>query len=447
LSYPAKDAQDLAAALLSPEVGGWREQDIQVLANEQATLANVTSGIKRLLDVSGKGDFVLIYFSGHGFRSGESTCLALYETDPLKPETGFDLEQLRRWLQEKGSGALKLLILDACHSGKIIQSTRGTGGGVTTRGEDVFQDLNTILSGLSGGIGYITSSGSSETSKEGAANGVFTALLLDGLRRAPGEGRYVTLVDVWEYVRNRISAQTPQFAGDISMKIPLALRIKPPTGPVEERARDILARTLGDASAEQIRKIKGIKTSYRGRIHVQGQWLDMKGTQEIKYPDRSSDGISITDSFQTQSDKYEVSFRPGQSLVSRNGVRKEMSRESSEEISALAEREFLWIQKRIAEGDSQAERVGETEYSGRKADAVLLRYNGFETTLYVDRQTGVLAGIRYSSQPGAGRSRETEIRFSDYTNFGGIKYPAKIETVSEGEVQSAIEVREVTLLP
>src|SRR4030042_5346177 len=216
LKFPASDAKAIAQALTDQQVGGWKTEDIKILCDANATRANFEKELLPLLKASKKGDFVLVYFSGHGFVADKHTYLFVHDTKENQSETGIDLNILRFWLSTDGEGATKLIILDACYAGGIVYATKG--------GSDIFQGINSIFSQQSGGLGFITSSGAGETSREGTPQGHFRELFLKGLREAQGFGPYVNYSDVWSYVRNNIQDQTPQQGGDIPTNIPLAIR-------------------------------------------------------------------------------------------------------------------------------------------------------------------------------------------------------------------------------
>ena len=96
LRFPADDAKAIAEVMIDQQVGGWRNENIKILCDENATRENFKNELLQLLKVSERGDFVLVYFSGHGAVSGKNAFLAMYDTDPKNLDgTGYDLDELR----------------------------------------------------------------------------------------------------------------------------------------------------------------------------------------------------------------------------------------------------------------------------------------------------------------------------------------------------------------
>src|SRR5579859_6975293 len=71
LEFPNRDAEDIYAALISPEGGQFPPENVHKLINERATIANIKHELEVWLpSVTQDNDRVLIYFAGHGFVSG-----------------------------------------------------------------------------------------------------------------------------------------------------------------------------------------------------------------------------------------------------------------------------------------------------------------------------------------------------------------------------------------
>src|SRR5206468_9387007 len=98
LHFAESDAQSIFTALISPEGGNFRVENVHLLTNEKATLANVRREIGTWLpSVAKEDDRVLIYFAGHGFMYQGKGYLAPYdvEPDPARiPVTGYPMDEL-----------------------------------------------------------------------------------------------------------------------------------------------------------------------------------------------------------------------------------------------------------------------------------------------------------------------------------------------------------------
>jgi uncharacterized caspase-like protein len=221
-----------------------------VLVNEKATLRNLQRVLREGLPaVTGPGDLVIIYWSGHGGRTsnldgtepdGYDEYLVPYDgrlepADAIRRTMLLD-KTFGRWVQEL-DGRRLLVIIDACHSGGQTQAAVKalTGGAPATpfrkfffatmwkRTKDIGQRETAVLA----------SSRATQVSFErrGGELSVMTHFLIERLTSSAGP---VTLLDAVEYVQAQVPAfvekhypgttQTPVFADQTTP--PVFLRIR-----------------------------------------------------------------------------------------------------------------------------------------------------------------------------------------------------------------------------
>lgn len=220
LAYPEKDAENVYSALISKEGGNIEFENVKKLVGPQATLANIKEALEVWLPSHAQEqDRAIVFFVGHGVtdKNGRGF-LAPYDIDPKRiAETGYPMDQLGEVLSKKVKARWKMLLTDACHSGKITVDTSAAG------------QVNESLRGLPQGFLTLTSSRASEQSFEDAqlagGNGVFSYFLVRGwLGEAdvdPSDGvvtadELVTYVkrEVRAYAKTRGAQQTPLEFGD-----------------------------------------------------------------------------------------------------------------------------------------------------------------------------------------------------------------------------------------
>ena len=121
LAFPNRDAEDIYAALISPEGGQFPAENVHKLINERATVANIRHELEEWLpSVTTENDRVLVYFAGHGFVSAGKGWLAPYDVDIHNiPNTAYPMDTLGSTFGSKIKGKWKVLITDSCHSGAI----------------------------------------------------------------------------------------------------------------------------------------------------------------------------------------------------------------------------------------------------------------------------------------------------------------------------------------
>jgi hypothetical protein len=199
LRYAESDASRMADVLA--RVSGFAAENVVILkasTAEAALNALITVNDRIRTSTSGSDSLLLVYYSGHGDRN------ALH-----LGQSHLQLTALERLV--RGSAAtLRLLIVDACHSGAL---TRVKGGRPAPR---ISLDLNQRLPGE--GIVFLTSSSASEQAQESDELGssFFTHFLASGLLGAAdqnGDGRVVLKEAYRHAYENTILASSRTEAG------------------------------------------------------------------------------------------------------------------------------------------------------------------------------------------------------------------------------------------
>jgi metacaspase-1 len=109
---------------------GFKPDEIKVLFDEQATLANVTAALNGWVrDGVGASDHVLIYFSGHGTRVPDAQSKDGVDDALVMHDAGFVQGRIQNVLLGRVLGAAiaknpshdVLVLVDACHSGSATR--------------------------------------------------------------------------------------------------------------------------------------------------------------------------------------------------------------------------------------------------------------------------------------------------------------------------------------
>ncbi len=202
LKYAERDAQAIFTALISPEGGNFRVENVHLLTNEKATLAAVRAEIGTWLpSVAKEDDRVLIYFAGHGFMYQGKGYLAPHDFDRNRTaETGFPMDELGSVIGAKIKAKSKILLTDACHSGAITPEET--------------ESLNSTLGDLNKSLFSLTASRAREQSFEDPSlkggHGVFTYYVVQGMEGeadSSGDG-VVTADELAEYVHTQVREYT-----------------------------------------------------------------------------------------------------------------------------------------------------------------------------------------------------------------------------------------------
>ncbi|MFY9570205.1 MAG: caspase family protein, partial [Blastocatellia bacterium] len=230
LKHAAEDAEAMREFLMSPEGGGFREDHIFSLQDENATKANVQAGLAKLKQAK-PNDFFVIYIAAHGAvlpttdaatrTTRDIPYFLLYDTDLREAEkTAMRMEAFRQTVDalEAKKG---LVLSDTCYSGGVQLIGRGVDDSVVAN-----QRYLDLMNKIPAGVGFISAARQTERSyeKDDFSHGVFTYCLIEGLSgTADGnqDGK-VTFDEIVQFLDERVPQMTDNkqhpFAGTTAVE-------------------------------------------------------------------------------------------------------------------------------------------------------------------------------------------------------------------------------------
>jgi uncharacterized caspase-like protein/tetratricopeptide (TPR) repeat protein len=348
LRFAHRDAESLAAFLRSPEGGGFPSTQIKVLLNQEATVSALRTALGTWLARSAEAeDVVYVFFAGHGIVEGDEAYLLAHDSDPQNLyATSLSVSELNKIVNERVNARVKVMIADACHSGKIGYASRGAREEAT-----INRYLDEVGKSAAGTFRLLASrenEKSYEDQKWGGGHGVFTHSLLEGLkgkadRDRDGVVRAGELLDyVSEVVPNETSAlQHPRAAGNLDARLPLAI------ASINSSSDSMMARGATGAPTTaklslEVRAAAGsevyLDNSYRGRVRPNGVLIieDVtKGGHEISIDAPGAETI-----------KQNISLDAAKTVIDLNGALPERASAASSPIvekikGAIAENKLI----------------------------------------------------------------------------------------------------------
>lgn len=216
LKHAAEDAEAMRDFLMSPEGGGFKEDHISFLQDENASKANVIDALAKLKQ-SKPNDFFVIYIAAHGAvlpytdpktnTTRDVPYFLLYDTDIRNPEkTALRMEVFRQTVD--GLDAKKGLVLsDTCYSGGVQLIGRGVDDSVVSN-----QRYLDLMNKIPAGVGFISAARQTERSyeKDDFSHGVFTYCLIEALGGAgdANQDGKVTFDELVQYLDQRVPEMT-----------------------------------------------------------------------------------------------------------------------------------------------------------------------------------------------------------------------------------------------
>jgi tetratricopeptide (TPR) repeat protein len=218
LRFPESDADAFYRVLINHEGGAFPSENVRFLKGPQATLANIKDALETWLpSVAQPADRVVVYFAGHGFVQNGRGYLAPYDVQPDRLDaTAYSMSTLGDILANKVGANWKVLLTDACHSGKINAETTN---------EALEQQFKTLPASFLTLTATTEREQSFEDPNLSTGYGFFTYYLVQAFRgyadSDPCDGR-ITADELIEYVRSNVRryardrqlSQTPTARGD-----------------------------------------------------------------------------------------------------------------------------------------------------------------------------------------------------------------------------------------
>ncbi len=209
LNYAHKDAEEFANYLFSKSGGSVPTENIELLLNENATIANIYLAKDKIEQKVKKGDRLYFYFSGHGdvenslyelgFLIAHDTPFGNYLNNAVRIE---DINIMANTLSVIKEVEV-ILITDACHSGKLA--------GSDNRGKSL---VGAQLSKVQKNEIRIASCQSDQLSQEdqvwGGGRGVFSWFLINGLKGLADDETQdglISLIELEEYLEDNVPAE------------------------------------------------------------------------------------------------------------------------------------------------------------------------------------------------------------------------------------------------
>jgi tetratricopeptide (TPR) repeat protein len=218
LKFSESDAEAMYRVLISQEGGAFPAENVHLLKGSQASIANIRQELEVWLpSVAQPEDRVIVYFAGHGFVNHQRGYLAAWDVAAANLETtAYPMSAVGEVLGKKVKAHWKVLLVDACHSGKITA-------------ESTDEEVDSQLRNLPLGFLTMTATTARESSYEDArlstGFGLFTYYLVQGFKgnadNDPCDG-VITADELIEYVRLNVReyakahgvSQTPTTSGD-----------------------------------------------------------------------------------------------------------------------------------------------------------------------------------------------------------------------------------------
>ncbi|MDM8537218.1 tetratricopeptide repeat protein [Desulfobacterales bacterium HSG17] len=193
LTKPRRNIEDFEKVLLDPKICGFVPEHVKTLVDHPKT--SVEKAVSRFFSGKKRDDFLLLYFTGHGFRDQRGEFyLAVQDTE--KDLLGASAVSAAFITREIGNCRAKnqLIILDCCFSGAFKASGDGAAGS------------NVVVLTASDATEFAWED---EESLGELEHSVFTHHMIQGLKTGDADGDtdgLITVTELYEYISGKMAS-------------------------------------------------------------------------------------------------------------------------------------------------------------------------------------------------------------------------------------------------
>jgi dipeptidyl aminopeptidase/acylaminoacyl peptidase len=203
LKFASKDASDFAAIMKRQHGRLYRDIEIRLLTDQDATQARIAESLRWLKEEVAPGDVGMLFLSGHGVtdKALDYVFLPVDADAASLNSTGIDSLQLTAIAQLPGR---TVIFIDSCHAGQALGGKKGRAG-------DVTKLINMLGSEGNGSVVFSASTGSQFSVEDDAwKNGAFTKAVVEGLEGAADTRKVgaITYKALDYYVSERVKQLT-----------------------------------------------------------------------------------------------------------------------------------------------------------------------------------------------------------------------------------------------
>lgn len=227
-----QDAQDLTQVLTDRSLCAFPREQVELLLDADATKPGILLALERLSTRTRDTSSVLVYFSGHGGRSTDTSTSDCYlmpvegswTTSALLERTAIAGRELSERLRQIRAARITI-VLDCCRAAGLAEAK---GAESVLEAQLSSSALSQLARGRGRAVLAASTSDSEAYARHGERNSVFTRHLLAGLRGAAnGTGGVIRICDLYHYVQQQVCAdqpmQRPMFKAELEENYPVAL--------------------------------------------------------------------------------------------------------------------------------------------------------------------------------------------------------------------------------
>lgn len=123
VSFPQKNRRDIMLLNVLRQKGVPEDQ-IVYLEDQEATTATIKQSFEDQLAQTRPGDWIFVYFEGHGFKNDDNDIYLASYNAGIKSDPGWEVKSIPETLERYFRGSHAIIALDDCNSGAIVDAVK-----------------------------------------------------------------------------------------------------------------------------------------------------------------------------------------------------------------------------------------------------------------------------------------------------------------------------------
>lgn len=174
-----------------------------------------------------------------------------------------------------------------------------------------------------------------------------------------------------------------------------------------------------------------------------------QGPMEIKMEATASLSGKMVQKLQTPMGEMTMGFDGETAWMQMGGQTQDMPASQKDEMQAALQRDSVTLLQRFEEPGVSVQALGPIDFEGKKVESVAVSdpARKLQVKVYIDPATNMIVGQQYVASAMGGPPAENEDVYSDFKEFGGVKFATKSFTRSGGKVRVEITATDIKVNP
>lgn len=203
----------------------------------------------------------------------------------------------------------------------------------------------------------------------------------------------------------------------------------------QDEAKDVVKKAIeASGGTEKIDKFKGVRTSGKGTISIQGLEAEYTSEGILMYPDKSKETLKLD--IMGQAITIEQKQIGDKTTMTINGMAMDLPDALKEEMKLSTVLESVQrLTPLLRDAEFKLKSLGASKIDGKDVSGIEVGGKGLkDVKIYFEKSTGLLIQIeRRGLDPTGMKELKQVMRITEYKEVNGLKKPSKVTVTNDGQ--------------